>query len=72
MSSERAIAEIHVGERHRRDMGDIDHLAASIEDVGILHPIVVTPGGELIAGQRRLQACKLLGWSAIIAEEGER
>jgi hypothetical protein len=27
--------------------------------VGLLHPIVVTPGGRLIAGQRRLEASQL-------------
>jgi ParB-like chromosome segregation protein Spo0J len=30
--------------------------------VGLLQPVVVNPEGRLIAGQRRLQACKLLGW----------
>ena len=33
-------------------------LAQSIEEVG-LHPVVVTPEGRLIAGQRRLGACRL-------------
>jgi ParB family chromosome partitioning protein len=40
-------------------------LADSIETVGLLHPIVVTPEGRLIAGQRRLEACRLLGWQEI-------
>ncbi len=34
------ISAIRVGERHRKDMGDIDALAASIENVGLLQPIV--------------------------------
>jgi N6-adenosine-specific RNA methylase IME4 len=60
-----AIAEIKVGKRHRSDMGDIAPLAASISEDGLLHPVVVTPGGALIAGQRRLEAFRMLGQSEI-------
>lgn len=42
-------------------MGDVAALARSIEDVGLLHPIVVTPDNVLIAGKRRLDAFVLLG-----------
>jgi N6-adenosine-specific RNA methylase IME4/ParB-like chromosome segregation protein Spo0J len=55
------IADIKIGKRHRRDMGDIAALAASIEDVGLMHPAVVTPDGRLIAGERRIRALKHLG-----------
>jgi ParB/RepB/Spo0J family partition protein len=64
-SAIRPIAEIIVGERHRRDLGHIDAFAASIAAVGLLHPVVITPDGMLIAGERRLEACKLLGWSEV-------
>src|SRR5882757_6000241 len=57
------IDQIHVGYRYRKDLGDVRILAASIADVGLLHPVVVTPEGRLIAGQRRLEACRLLGWT---------
>jgi len=30
-----------------------------------LHPVVVTPEGRLIAGQRRLGTCRLLGWDEV-------
>jgi ParB/Sulfiredoxin domain len=50
-----------VGERARRDLGDVASLAESIEQLGLLHPIVVTSEGELIAGERRLEAFRLLG-----------
>jgi len=60
----RDISAIKIGVRHRTDMGDIKKLAQSIADVGLLHPIVVSPDGVLIAGQRRLAACQLLGWTA--------
>jgi ParB family chromosome partitioning protein len=61
----RAIDEIVVGDRHRRDLGDIDGLAASIEDIGLLHPITVDEQSQLLAGARRLAACKRLGWRDI-------
>jgi len=65
MSETRAIDAIKIGQRHRKDLGDVWELAHSIDAVGLLHPIVITPDGELIAGQRRLEACKLLGWQEI-------
>ena len=55
------INDIEIGDRYRHDMGDVDALAQSIADVGLLHPIVVTPNNVLIAGRRRLEAYKLLG-----------
>ncbi len=42
---------------------DIDELAASIKEHGLLEPLVVRPTGsryELIAGHRRLTACKII------------
>ena len=54
-----------VGERHRRDIGDLDALARSIADHELLHPVVVRPDGQLIAGERRLRAAQLLGWTEI-------
>ena len=62
-----SIAEIRIGTRHRRDMGDIDALATSIAEVGLLHPIVVTPVGQLIASERRLHAYRKLGHERIPA-----
>src|SRR5262249_60596321 len=59
------ISDIVVGTRHRKDMGDVAGLAASIKELGLLHPIVVRPAGVLVAGERRLRAAKLLGWATI-------
>ena len=59
------IAKIHIGKRHRRDLGDVDGLAASIAELGLLHPVVIGPDGALIAGERRLEACKALGWTHV-------
>ena len=60
-----SIDKIDVGSRHRKDMGDISGLADSIKDIGLVHPIVVTPDHELVSGQRRLEACRQLGWTEI-------
>src|SRR3984957_13780670 len=59
------IDQIQVGFRYRKDLGDLRALADSIAEVGLLHPVVVTPEGRLIAGQRRLEACRSLGWTEI-------
>src|SRR6478736_1567539 len=58
---ERSIDSITVGSRHRVDLGDIDTLAASIEQNGLLQPITVTPEGILVCGARRLAALRSLG-----------
>jgi N6-adenosine-specific RNA methylase IME4 len=57
----RALADIRVGKRHRRDLGDVAALAESIRAVGLLHPVVIRPDGMLIAGERRIEAHKRLG-----------
>ena len=58
-----AVDAITVGERHRHDLGDIDALAASIQRVGLLQPITVTPDLVLVCGYRRLVAIQRLGWT---------
>src|ERR1700731_2091335 len=57
--------QITIGFRYRKELGDLRALADSIVEVGLLHPVVVTPEGRLIAGQRRLEACRLLGWAEV-------
>src|SRR5262249_41384757 len=56
---------ILVGERHRKDMGDIPGLAATMQALGLLQPIVGGSDGTLIAGERRLRAAQMLGWKKI-------
>jgi N6-adenosine-specific RNA methylase IME4 len=50
-------------------MGDIAALAQDIAEIGLLHPIVIRPDGVLIAGERRLRACRELGWPEIPVTE---
>jgi ParB family chromosome partitioning protein len=61
------IASITVGPRIRQDFGDIDALAASIGELGLLHPIVIDKHHKLLAGERRLRAAQKLGWTTIPA-----
>jgi ParB family chromosome partitioning protein len=52
----------------RGDPGNVRRLAASILREGLLEPIIVRPKDgsfELVAGARRLAACRLLGWRKI-------
>jgi ParB/RepB/Spo0J family partition protein len=67
------IIEVDKGFNNRRSLGDISELAESIKSVGLLQPLLVwkrevngattEPKGYLhvIAGHRRLAACKLAG-----------
>jgi N6-adenosine-specific RNA methylase IME4/ParB-like chromosome segregation protein Spo0J len=59
------IEEIKLGLRFRKDLGDLKSLVDSIKTIGLLHPIVVSSDGLLIAGQRRLEACRILGISDV-------
>ena len=61
-----AIADIKVGVRRRKKLKGIGSLAESIKLRGLLHPIVLR-NGELVAGHRRLEACRSLGWKEIPA-----
>lgn len=59
------ISSIEVGDRRRKDYGDITGLAESIDKYGLLHPVVIDDTGKLVAGGRRLMACLKLGWKKI-------
>jgi ParB/RepB/Spo0J family partition protein len=61
------ITRIKIGKRMREDLGDIEDLAESINLRGLLHLITIDENFNLIAGHRRLEACKLLGWEYIEA-----
>ena len=52
----------------RKNIGDVTDLAASIKTNGLLTPLSVVPNGEryrVIAGHRRLAACKQAGIRAV-------
>ena len=59
------IDKIIVNDRIRHDYGDLDELAEDIKANGLINPPVVNKAYGLLAGERRLRACKLLGWPTI-------
>lgn len=71
IASEINIDQIKIGTRRRKDMGDLDALAKSIKELGLIQPVVIFPGAghyDLLAGERRLRACKdILKWPKIEA-----
>jgi ParB family transcriptional regulator, chromosome partitioning protein len=60
------LSEIELGERRREDYGDIAKLAAGIQRVGLLHPLIVrriygrNDRFEVVVGGRRLKALQML------------
>jgi ParB family chromosome partitioning protein len=61
------VKDIVIKKRIRKDMGDIDVLAESLKLHGQISPIVISKKNVLIAGGRRLEAAKSLGWRTINA-----
>ena len=66
--------QVRLGERHRKEMGDLEALAESIATEGLLQPIGITEDGELVFGQRWLLAVMdagelSIGAAAVIAQE---
>ncbi len=63
---ERAVESISIGVRHRTNPEqDLAPLMRSIDRLGLLQPVTITPDGVLICGQRRLEAVKALGWRTL-------
>jgi ParB family chromosome partitioning protein len=65
------ISEIIVKKRIRKEMGDIEALAQSFTRYGQISPIVINKKNVLIAGGRRLEAAKKLGWRTVKAVVSE-
>ena len=65
------IESIKVKKRIRQEMGDISALAESMKRFGQISPIVISSDKVLIAGGRRLEAARSLGWSNINAVTAE-
>jgi len=63
------IEDIKVRKRIRKDMGDIAALADSMKRFGQISPILITKKNVLVAGGRRLEAARSLGWRTINAVE---
>lgn len=59
------IDSVIVNGRHRQDLGDLESLKRSIAEIDLLHPVVITSDRKLIAGHRRLEALRQLGWRSV-------
>ncbi|MDR1787504.1 MAG: ParB N-terminal domain-containing protein [Treponema sp.] len=59
------INDIKVKKRIRKDLGDLGSLADSMKRLGQISPIVITKRNVLVAGARRLEAARSLGWRTI-------
>ena len=51
----------------RLDLGDLTALKESMHRYGLMNPITLNSSYELVAGERRLEAAKSLGWERINA-----
>ncbi len=60
-----SIDKIKARKRVRKDVGSIQELKESMRKRGLISPITVTKKFELLAGFRRLQAARELGWKEI-------
>jgi len=58
---------IVINNRIRKEIGNLEPLMESMTKFGQLHPIVLNSKLQLIAGYRRLEAAKNLGWQSINA-----
>lgn len=64
-----AVAEIKFDDskRHRKELSEIESIASSIQRIGLLNPIIVDSTGKLLAGRRRVEAYRKLGYETIPA-----
>lgn len=64
-----AVAALHPDpDNPRAELGELDELAASLESVGMLQPIIARRDGQhlvVVAGHRRLAAARLAGWDKV-------
>ena len=63
--STRRLSDVQLNSEYLRTDTDVDSLKKSIESVGLIHPLTVNAENELLAGARRFQAVRELGWDEV-------
>lgn len=61
------ISRIRVRKRVRKDLGNLTPLMQSLKRYGQLNPLILNRKYELIAGHRRLECARRLGWKSLKA-----
>jgi len=59
------VATIKVGGRFRDQVGNVKDLVESIKEKGFISHLIIDHKGNLIAGERRLEAAKVLGMKTL-------
>jgi ParB family chromosome partitioning protein len=57
--------QVSVQKRVRMQLGDLQSLMDSLDTRGLMNPVTVNSNYELIAGHRRLESARRLGWEMI-------
>lgn len=70
--SVRPLSDLKLNSEYLRLDTDVSTLMKSIESVGLIHPVTINQDNELLAGARRFQAVKELGWKEIPVQVVER
>jgi ParB family chromosome partitioning protein len=60
-----ALDQITIKKRVRMQLGDLQSLMDSLDARGLMNPVTVNSDYELIAGHRRLESARRLGWEMI-------
>ena len=60
-----AMDQITIKKRVRMQLGDLQSLMDSLDVRGLMNPVTVNSDYELIAGHRRLESARRLGWEMI-------
>jgi ParB family chromosome partitioning protein len=62
-----SVQSIKVENRIRNDLGDLTPLMDSLRKHGQLNPVTISADSDLIAGHRRLESARRLGWLTVDA-----
>lgn len=70
--SVRLIDDLQLDNEYLRTDTDVSALKKSLESIGLIHPVTINQDNELLAGARRVQAAKELGWLEIPVQVVDR